>query len=181
MNLVFPDILFKRRAFLTRSAQGVGGLALASLLQEGLLAKNSSLRQMAPKAKRVIYLFQSGGPSHLDLFDHKPHLEKVHGHEVPDWLNIDPRRLLNDMRVGQDAITRDDKSGSRKFLRRFLCPRSLEIRTTIGREDLHDRITNLVGVLSDRRERNTAQQPDYHQYTHQQLLCAIEFRPLLRS
>ena len=38
----------------------------------------------APKAKRVIYLFQSGGPSQLDLFDHKPMLRTLNGQELPD-------------------------------------------------------------------------------------------------
>ena len=42
------------------------------------------LPHFAPKAKRVIYLFQSGGPSQIDLFDYKPRLEQLHGMELPD-------------------------------------------------------------------------------------------------
>ena len=42
------------------------------------------LPHFAPKAKRVIYLFQSGGPSQLELFDHKPQLEKFRGQDLPD-------------------------------------------------------------------------------------------------
>ncbi|MFN7343016.1 MAG: DUF1501 domain-containing protein, partial [bacterium] len=53
----------------------------------------------APKAKRVIYLFQSGGPSHIDLFDYKPHLEKVHGQDLPDSVRQGQR--LTGMTSGQ--------------------------------------------------------------------------------
>ena len=68
-----------RRRFLTRTGQGIGGLALASLLDPDSALAKSAYQAVAPKAKRIIYLFQSGGPPHHDLFDHKPHLVKVHG------------------------------------------------------------------------------------------------------
>ncbi len=67
-----------RRAFLSRCT--VGTAALASLLHENGVARSV----IAPKAKRVIYLFQSGAPSQLDLFDPKPHLEKYRGQNLPD-------------------------------------------------------------------------------------------------
>ena len=67
---VFPD----RRQFLLRSAAGTAALA-GLLARDGLAAEHKP--HFAPKAKRVIYLFQSGGPSHLELFDYKPKLGEV--------------------------------------------------------------------------------------------------------
>jgi hypothetical protein len=82
-----------RRHFFGRSSWGIGAAALASLLeQEGRAASTAGdndalglpgLPHFAPKAKRVIYLFQSGGPSQLELFDHKPELEKFRGQDLP--------------------------------------------------------------------------------------------------
>jgi uncharacterized protein (DUF1501 family) len=67
-----------RRQFLSRSGLGLGGVALASLLSEADAATH-----FAPQAKRIIYLFMHGGPSQLDLFDHKPGLKDLHGQELP--------------------------------------------------------------------------------------------------
>lgn len=79
--------LINRRQFLGRSATGIGVAALATLLGEDAAGSEEKLMEalshFAPKAKRVIYLFQNGGPSHLELFDHKPELAKRHGGEVP--------------------------------------------------------------------------------------------------
>ncbi|MBL9136588.1 MAG: DUF1501 domain-containing protein [Verrucomicrobiales bacterium] len=79
-----------RRRFLRQCATGMGSLALASLLDEKLLAADAagvaSGPHFAPKAKNIIYLFQSGGPSHLDLFDPKPELTKRNGQQVPEEL-----------------------------------------------------------------------------------------------
>ena len=71
-----------RRHFFGKAAAGIGIPALASLLQadSGGLA---GLPHFPAKAKRVIYLHQSGGPSQLDLFDYKPGLTKSHGIELP--------------------------------------------------------------------------------------------------
>jgi hypothetical protein len=66
-----------RRAFLSRSGTSVGSLALASLLQPRLL-------RAAAKAKRVIHLYQAGGPSHLELFDYKEKLAAMHGEPMPE-------------------------------------------------------------------------------------------------
>jgi hypothetical protein len=72
-----------RRAFIARSTLGTA--ALAALLKEGGLAQaGDAAPHFAPKAKRVIYLFQSGAPSQLDLFDPKPGLEKFRGQNLPD-------------------------------------------------------------------------------------------------
>ncbi len=75
-----------RRAFLKTSAHGFGAVALGSLLvgEDAGAAPLLNKPHHAPKAKRVIYLFQSGGPSHCDLFDPKPDLEKQRGKELPD-------------------------------------------------------------------------------------------------
>jgi len=69
----------------------LGATALAGLLNEQLFAAGANatgglrgLPHFAPKAKRVIYLFQSGAPSQLDLFDHKPLLAARHGTDLPD-------------------------------------------------------------------------------------------------
>jgi len=82
-----------RRTFLGRAATGVGVAALANLLGDDLLAQAAAPRgvpglpgfpQFPPKAKRVIYLFQGGGPSQMDLFDYKPELAKWNGTDLPD-------------------------------------------------------------------------------------------------
>jgi hypothetical protein len=84
------QLLMTRRFFFGRSAAGLGVAALASLLsQEGRSAPSSTgglpgLPHFAPKAKRVIYLFQSGAPSQMDLFDYKPGLRELRGTELPD-------------------------------------------------------------------------------------------------
>ncbi|WP_435017864.1 DUF1501 domain-containing protein [Tundrisphaera sp. TA3] len=77
-----------RREFFGRSAAGVGTAALASLLARDGLAGTMppgtpGLPHFAPKAKRVIYLFQNGAPSHVELFDYKPELIAMHGKPVP--------------------------------------------------------------------------------------------------
>ncbi|MEM1441093.1 MAG: DUF1501 domain-containing protein, partial [Verrucomicrobiota bacterium] len=82
-----------RRQFFGKSATGIGTAALASLLgresQAAVLPTNSNagvqgFPNHVAKAKRVIYLMQTGGPSHLDLFDHKPEMYTRHGDEIPD-------------------------------------------------------------------------------------------------
>jgi len=82
-----------RRRFLRDCGTGMGALALGSLLNERLLGAApeaggipAPLTHFAPKAKNIIYLFQSGGPSHLDLFDFKPELNKREGQPVPEEL-----------------------------------------------------------------------------------------------
>jgi hypothetical protein len=75
-----------RRHFFSRSSTGIGITALASLLSEDAKAAGGlpGLPHFPPKAKRVIYLFQHGAPSQLDLFDYKPNLAKLRGTELPD-------------------------------------------------------------------------------------------------
>src|SRR5947199_922165 len=82
-----------RRHFFSRSSTGIGIAALASLLSENARASGGlpGLPHFPPKAKRVIYLFQHGAPSQLDLFDYKPVLEKMRGEELPDSVRMGQR------------------------------------------------------------------------------------------
>lgn len=78
-----------RRAFLGESALGMGATALASLLaKESRAAVSPTGRpaqspHFAPRIKRVIFLYMSGGPSHLETFDHKPELARLNGQPMP--------------------------------------------------------------------------------------------------
>lgn len=77
-----------RRQFLGTSASGLGATALASLLvnSTGQAAEpgQPGLPHFAPKAKRVVVLWQGGGPSHVDLFDEKPVMQEMKGKDIPD-------------------------------------------------------------------------------------------------
>jgi uncharacterized protein (DUF1501 family) len=86
-----------RRDFLTRSSLGLGAMALASLTQDAAAGAH-----FAPKAKRIIYLFMHGGPSQLDLLDHKPGLKKLHGQELPPSVRGGQR--LTGMTSGQKSF-----------------------------------------------------------------------------
>lgn len=84
------NLHLSRRHFFGRTATGIGTAALAGLLAKDGLADSTprfggldSLPHFAPKAKRVIYLFQNGAPTHVDLFDWKPKLKKLHTKPVP--------------------------------------------------------------------------------------------------
>ena len=96
-----------RRTFLNHSAVSLGTIALASLAGRDNDIHGSETGQInpplfQPKAKRVIYLFQSGGPSQLDLFDYKPHLQKRFGEEVPT--SIYPAERKTTMTSGQKSF-----------------------------------------------------------------------------
>ncbi|HET6882244.1 MAG TPA: DUF1501 domain-containing protein [Pirellulales bacterium] len=88
--LVEHQLAINRREFFSHGASAIGTAALASLLtQDGFAAGSpvgglTGLPHFAPKAKRVIYLFQNGGPTHVELFDFKPKLKEMHGQPVPD-------------------------------------------------------------------------------------------------
>ncbi|MEK6260912.1 MAG: DUF1501 domain-containing protein [Planctomycetota bacterium] len=89
-----------RRHFLGRSATGLGAAALASLLgREARAGSVSALSHAVAKAKRVIWLFQSGAPSQMDLFDYKPRLTEFHKQELPDSIRMGQR--LTGMTSGQ--------------------------------------------------------------------------------
>ncbi len=105
-----------RRAFLGKAALGAGTLALSSLMGMKMLRKEKGVLQAdgasgrisgtldvlhhAAKAKRIIYLFQSGGPSQLELFDYKPMLNKRRGEDLPESIRNGQR--LTGMTSGQD-------------------------------------------------------------------------------
>lgn len=73
-----------RRDWLARAATGFAGLAISSLLgEQGSLAASAGRPHFAPKARAVIQLFQHGGPSHVDLLDPKPELNRRHNQPMP--------------------------------------------------------------------------------------------------
>jgi uncharacterized protein (DUF1501 family) len=101
-----------RRQFLQQFGMGLGGLALSELLAKESRAATPAKpavergalggTHFLPKAKRVIYLFMSGGPSQLDLFDYKPELVKRHGEQLPDSVRGGQR--LTGMSGNQSSI-----------------------------------------------------------------------------
>ena len=101
-----------RRTFLRQSTTGLGALALSSLLNPRLFASASAAPgsapgalgplHFAPKAKRVIYLFMSGAPSHLDLFDPKPKLAEMTGKDLPESVRKGQR--ITTMTSGQKNL-----------------------------------------------------------------------------
>ena len=104
--------IHSRRDFLNKLGMGLGGLSLASLVNPlgamdlaGPQVQGSLLGgglHFPAKAKRVIYLFQSGGPSQQDLFDYKPILNKMHGQELP--ASVRQGQRLTGMTSGQGAL-----------------------------------------------------------------------------
>lgn len=99
-------LLETRRQFFGRSAKGIGVAALASLVGKDAAAAATGglpgLPHFAAKAKRVIWLHQSGGPSQLDLFDYKPQLKKYHGSELPGSVRMGQR--ITGMTSGQASF-----------------------------------------------------------------------------
>ena len=73
-----------RRYFFEQASLGIGGLALASLVGDRVFAQTPPGRPVAPRAKRVIYLFMAGAPSQIDLFDPKPTLVTHDGQDIPE-------------------------------------------------------------------------------------------------
>ncbi|HAW32531.1 MAG TPA: sulfatase [Planctomycetaceae bacterium] len=100
------SLALNRRAFLRRNTAGIGLAALTSLLQESQASEKpaapTSGLHFPAKAKRVIYLSQSGAPSQLDLFDYKPGLKKFHKTELPDSIRRGQR--LTGMTSGQKSF-----------------------------------------------------------------------------
>ncbi len=98
-----------RRAFLQQSTTGIGAIALASLMQTSSFASQEwavrgAMRRLhfAPRAKRIIYLFMSGAPSQLDLFDPKPTLIQMTGKDLPDSVRQGQR--ITTMTSGQKNL-----------------------------------------------------------------------------
>ena len=101
---------FSRRSFLSKSTLGLGALTLGSMINPTDLFASPSDKSngilgaphFAPKAKRVIYLFMSGGPSQIETFDYKPELEKRYKQELPDSVRGNQR--LTGMSSGQKSF-----------------------------------------------------------------------------
>ncbi len=107
MDPLFDQCLcMTRRQFFGLSSLGIGTAALASMLNPSVAhaATPGGLPgpHFAPRAKRIIYLFQSGGPSQLDLFDYKPKMAAMHGTELPDSIRMGQR--LTTMTSGQASF-----------------------------------------------------------------------------
>lgn len=110
------ESMITRRQLFGLAGKGLGVTALASLLNPELLAASPAedsaknlktgglvgLPHFAPKAKRVIFLHQSGGPSQIDLFDYKPALRKLHTTELPDSVRNGQR--ITGMTSGQSSF-----------------------------------------------------------------------------
>jgi Protein of unknown function (DUF1501) len=96
--------MMTRRHFFERTSAGLGMAALASLFEQDLRAEGgmAGLPHFPPKAKRVIYLFQSGAPSQMELFDHKPKLKDLRATELPDSIRQGQR--LTGMTAAQTSF-----------------------------------------------------------------------------
>jgi hypothetical protein len=101
MNCEHINFAMNRRDFFGRFALGLGGAALCSLLTREASAEPAGVESPfkgvlpaphhTPKAKRIIYLFMSGGPSQIDLFDHKPLLNEMNGKDLPASVRMGQR------------------------------------------------------------------------------------------
>ena len=82
------DLNLTRRQLFGRSALGLGTAAMAQMFGEELMGASPAAphggMHHAPKAKRVIYLFMSGGPSHHDTWDYKPKMQEMFGKDLPE-------------------------------------------------------------------------------------------------
>lgn len=94
--------VLSRRQFLAQSTLGLGTAALASLLAEEGHAQSPALPHFPPRVKRIIYLFQSGAPSQMDLFDYKPRLADLRGTELPESIRRGQR--LTGMTATQESF-----------------------------------------------------------------------------
>lgn len=90
--------LLNRRDFILKTGLAIGSIPFASLLNEGPV----KAPHFPPRVKRMIYLFQSGGPSQHDLFDYKPLLNKMNGEELPDSVRQGQR--VTGMTAGQKSF-----------------------------------------------------------------------------
>ncbi|WP_254507066.1 DUF1501 domain-containing protein [Anatilimnocola floriformis] len=115
MQYIPSNPLLARRQFLGGAAAGLGATALAGLLNPQLFGAPGKIpdkgkprlgalaaTHFAPKAKRIIYLVMSGGPSHIDLFDYKPQLKQHQGEELPASIRMGQR--ITGMTSGQKSF-----------------------------------------------------------------------------
>lgn len=104
MDELNQQMPLSRRQMLSQAGLGMGAVALSQMLATESCQASGILPALhhAPKAKRVIFLFQSGGPSQLDLYDHKPLLNEKHGTELPDEVRMGQR--LTSMSGNQSSL-----------------------------------------------------------------------------
>lgn len=108
-NFLEYGLNFSRRHFLSKLSLGLGSVALGSLLIPDLFTGTeedesfaAGIPHFAPKAKRVIYLFQNGAPSQLESFDYKPKLREMRGQELPP--SVRGGQVLTGMTAGQASF-----------------------------------------------------------------------------
>src|SRR5438128_3463212 len=109
-QIISEPFAITRRHFFSTSARGLGAMALTSLLPKISFAGTApksigglpGFPNFAPKAKRVIYLFQSGAPSQMELFDYKPRLADYRAQNLPDSIRMGQR--LTGMTSGQKSF-----------------------------------------------------------------------------
>src|SRR6266571_4744877 len=112
MNCTHINFAMNRRDFFGRFALGIGGVALSGLLKPEAFAAPARTASpfkgildaphFAPKARRIIYLFMSGGPSQHDLFDYKPLLNQMNGQDLPASVRMGQR--LTGMSANQATL-----------------------------------------------------------------------------
>ncbi len=126
MNPMNPDNVLRdltRRHFFSRCSMGVGSLALASLMTGRGLGATPAPNLVNPlqpkpthfpaKAKNVIFLFMAGGPSQLDMFEHKPLLTRLNGKPIPESYTAGKRFAF------MDSSHRSDLLGSRRSFQQY--------------------------------------------------------------
>lgn len=96
------ELRLTRRQLFAQGATGIGMAALASLFEQNGYAALTGVPHFAPKAKRIIYLHQSGGPSQLDTYDYKPGLAKYQGLDLPGSVRMGQR--ITGMTSGQSTL-----------------------------------------------------------------------------
>lgn len=108
-DILEHGLTYNRRRFLSRLSLGLGSVALGSLMIPDLFGSASAdapftpgIPDFAPRAKRVIYLFQNGAPSQLESFDYKPKLREMMGQELP--ASVRGNQRLTGMTAGQSSF-----------------------------------------------------------------------------
>ncbi|WP_276088506.1 DUF1501 domain-containing protein [Pedobacter sp. JY14-1] len=108
-DILEHGLTYNRRRFLSRLSLGLGSVALGSLMIPDLFGSASAdapftpgIPDFAPRAKRVIYLFQNGAPSQLESFDYKPKLREMVGQELP--ASVRGNQRLTGMTAGQSSF-----------------------------------------------------------------------------
>ena len=154
-----------RRHFFEQTSFGIGGLALASLMDTGVLASPSAQAIAASgarraldfpaKAKRVIYLFMAGAPSQLDLFDPKPALTKHDGQEIPGGADQGRALRLHQGHAEAAGARRSSSPETRSVRRRDLRAAALSVE---GRRRHHHRAVDAHDAVQPRPG------PDLHEY-----------------